>query len=168
MGGAKASCANPYTSLYDIPVKTIGGGSTQMSEYRGKVLIIVNVASKWGLTQKNYEQLVQIDNQYRAQGLEILAFPCNQFLRQEPGTDEQIEKFVREKGANFKVFSKINVNGKSASDLFKFLRLHSNLDGGKIGWNFGKFVVNRDASAIEYYGPRKDPIEIVEQFRKFL
>jgi glutathione peroxidase-family protein len=89
-------------------------------------------------------------------------------MRQEPGTDAEIEKFARAKGATFKVFSKIKVNGKGACDLYKFLRLHSNLDGDTIGWNFGKFVVNRDASAIEYYGPRKDPLEIVDQFRKFL
>lgn len=111
---------------------------------------------------------MQIEKEYAAQGVEILAFPCNQFLRQEPGTDQEILAFVRAKGANFSVFSKTKVNGKEACDLFKFVRLNSNLDGGKIGWNFGKFVVSRDGTKIEYYGPRTNPLDIVQHFKKFL
>jgi glutathione peroxidase len=89
-------------------------------------------------------------------------------MSQEPGTDQEILAFVRAKGAEFPVFSKTKVNGKQAADLFKYLRLNSNLDGGRIGWNFGKFVVNRDGTKIEYYGPRTDPLEVVQHFKKFL
>lgn len=89
-------------------------------------------------------------------------------MNQEPGTDETINAFVRSKGAEFPVFSKTRVNGKHASDLFKFLRLNSNLDGGRIGWNFGKFVVSKDGKKIEYYGPRTDPLQVVQHIRKYL
>lgn len=168
MGGAKASCANPFTSIYDIGVRAVDGTTVMMSEFRGKVLLIVNVASEWGLTKKNYQQLVQIEKEHDFKGLEILGFPCNQFLGQEPGSDEQIQAFAKGYGARFKIFSKVNVNGKKACDLYKFLRLNSPLDGGKIGWNFGKFLVDREGKVVNYFGPRTDPLEIVPHILKLL
>jgi glutathione peroxidase len=103
-----------------------------------------------------------------SKGLEILAFPCNQFMRQEPGTDEQIEAFARGFGAKFRIFSKVKVNGKEASDLYKYLRLNSNLKGETIGWNFGKFLVDRNGVIIKYYGTRTNPLEIEPDIIKLL
>ena len=111
---------------------------------------------------------MQLDTQYQGQGLTILGFPCNQFLRQEPGTDAQIAEFAKGYGVNFPMFSKIRVNGKEASDLYKYLRLNSRLDGGKIGWNFGKFLVGRDGAIINYYGPRTSPLEFEADIKKYL
>ena len=139
-----------------------------MSTYRGKLLLIVNVASEWGLTKKNYEQMVELEKRYAHQGLEILGFPCNQFLYQEPGNNEQIVAFARKFGAKFTIFSKIKVNGKQATDLYKYLRLNSNLDGSKIGWNFGKFLVQRDGVIFKYYGPRTNPFEIEPDIQRLL
>jgi glutathione peroxidase len=89
-------------------------------------------------------------------------------LNQEPGTDEEILQFVRSKQANFRVFKKIDVNGKNACDLYKFLRLRSNLKGNQIGWNFGKFIVSRDGEKIEYFVPNKPPKKLVNEIEKFL
>ena len=168
MGGAKASCANPYKSIYEISVRAMGGTQVLMSQYSGKLLLIVNVASEWGLTKQNYEELVQLDNIYQSQGLTILGFPCNQFMRQEPGTDEQIAEFAKGFGVKFQIFSKINVNGNDACDLYKFLRLNSSLDGGEIGWNFGKFLVGRSGEIINYYGPRTSPLQFEGDIKKHL
>ena len=168
MGGAKASCANPFKSLYDIQVKTATNETVSLSKYKGKVLFIVNVASQWDLTDEYYDDLIRIEQDYRYEGVEILAFPCNQFHEQEPGTDQEILQFIRNKRATFEVFSKIDVNGKNASDLYKFLRLNSSLKGNTIGWNFGKFIVNRDASEIKYFVPKKSPKKIVVEMQKFL
>lgn len=168
MGGAKASCANSFKSIYEIAVHAMDNKAVSMSDYRGKVLLIVNVASKWGLTTKNYEQLVQLEKNYKEQGLDVLAFPCNQFSRQEPGTNEEIASFAKGFGANFTVFSKTYVNGRWASDLYKFLRLNSELDGKEIGWNFGKFLVDRNGSVFKYYEPKIDPVDIESDIEKLL
>lgn len=101
-------------------------------------------------------------------GLQILAFPCNQFGGQEPGTDEDILRFIRATGALFPVFSKIKVNGPNASELYNYLRLNSELKGGKIPWNFAKFVVNKDATQILYYGPKVNSKEIAGKLTEML
>ena len=100
--------------------------------------------------------------------MQILAFPCNQFGKQEPGTDEEVLAFVRAKGANFPVFSKIEVNGEQACELYRCLRNRSALAGGNIEWNFAKFLVNRDGSIVEHHGPGVSPLATVEHFRRFL
>ena len=112
--------------------------------------------------------MVELEKRYAHQGLEILGFPCNQFLYQEPGNNEQIVAFARKFGAKFTIFSKIKVNGKQATDLYKYLRLNSNLDGSKIGWNFGKFLVQRDGVIFKYYGPRTNPFEIEPDIQRLL
>ena len=97
-----------------------------------------------------------------------MAFPCNQFGKQEPGTDEEVLEFVRAKGANFPVYSKIDVNGEQACELYRHLRTSSNLAGGDIEWNFAKFLVNRDGSVIEHHGPGVSPLESIQNFRRFI
>ena len=89
-------------------------------------------------------------------------------MKQEPGTESEILEFVRAKGANFEVFAKVDVNGDNASELFKYLRMNSNLQGGSIGWNFGKFLVGRDENSIEYFGPTVMPLDIKEKILKGL
>jgi glutathione peroxidase len=96
-----------------------------------------------------------------------LAFPCNQFNKREPGTNQEILKYVKSLGVEFPVFDKVDVNGDEACELYKFLRAKSNLSGGKVGWNFGKFVVNRDASIVEYYPPNYLPLDICEKYIKY-
>ena len=111
--------------------------------------MVINVATKWGLTDKTYTQMVRLHKEYRDSGFEILAFPCNQFMNQEPGTNEQIQKFATEKyGAEFPIFDKTDVNGENTCDVYKFLRSHSELydkdkgEAREIPWNFAKFLVD--------------------------
>ena len=98
----------------------------------------------------------------------MLAFPCNQFLRQEPGTPQEIQEFARSRNANFPLFEKVDVNGKDTHDLYWYLRYHSSLKGGKIGWNFGKFLVDRNGEVKGYYGPRTFPLEFTQDIEKLL
>jgi glutathione peroxidase len=105
---------------------------------------------------------------YRDRGFNILGFPCNQFMRQEPGTEPVIKAFAQSKGVEFPLFAKIDVNGKRANDLYKYLRAHSRLNRGTIGWNFGKFLVARDGSIYNYYGPRTDPVTIRPDIEQLL
>lgn len=109
---------------------------------------------------------MEIERDYSEQGVQILAFPCNQFGKQEPGTDEQVLAFVRAKGGKFPVYSKIEVNGDNACELYKFLRARSNLAGENIRWNFAKFLVNRDGSIIEHHGPEVSPLATLESIRR--
>ena len=168
MGGAKSSCITPYSSIYEIQALNIDNIWFNLNELKNKILLIVNVASRWGLTKLNYSQLIQIEALYFKEGLRILLFPCNQFKQQEPGTNEEIKEFIQEIGGNFQVFSKIDVNGKNACVLYKFLRLHSNLKGDEIGWNFGKFLVNRDGNRIKFFTPQTQPLKISEYILELL
>ena len=155
MGGAKSSCITPYSSIYEIQALNIDNIWFNLNELKNKILLIVNVASRWGLTKLNYSQLIQIEALYFKEGLRILLFPCNQFKQQEPGTNEEIKEFIQEIGGNFQV-------------LYKFLRLHSNLKGDEIGWNFGKFLVNRDGNRIKFFTPQTQPLKISEYILELL
>lgn len=161
-------CSTNYSSIYEIPVTDASGKSVTLEEYRGKVLIIVNVASKCGLTERQYAELVQISGQYANQ-VEVLAFPCNQFMGQEPGSKEEVCEFILSMGGqSFKVFDKVNVNGSKADPLFKFLRANSKLKSSTIGWNFGKFLIARDGNIVGYYGPRTNPLSIRPDIEKLM
>lgn len=120
------------------------------------------------MTTKNYNQLVELDNQYRERGLSVLAFPCNQFFGQEPGSPSEIKDFVRGVGGTFDLFAKIKVNGKEACDLYNFLRQKSRLCGSKIGWNFGKFLVDREGNVVAYFSPKTEPRKIVSDIERLL
>lgn len=153
-------CSTPYSSVFDVPVTDAHGNHTTLAEFRGKVLLIVNVASKCGLTERQYAELVQISGQYTDR-VEVLAFPCNQFNSQEPGSGEEVCEFIVSLGGqSFKVFDKVDVNGENAHPLFKFLRANSSLNSSTVGWNFGKFLIARDGSIAGYYGPRTNPLTI--------
>jgi len=165
--------ANDPSDIYGFSVKDIDGNEVSLSKYRDHVALIVNVASKWGLTNKNYAQLQELHAKYaESMGLRILAFPCNQFGGQEPGTNEQIKAFAEEKGAQFDFFSKIDVNGNNADPLYKFLKnkQHGTLTNA-IKWNFTKFLINKKGVPIKRYGPQTGSKEIekdlIKEFEKW-
>jgi glutathione peroxidase len=144
-------------SLYDITVKDIKGADTSLSAYQGKVLLIVNVASKCGYT-KQYTGLEALYAKYKDQGLVVLGFPCNQFGGQEPGTEAEIAEFCSLKfDVKFPLFSKIEVNGPGRAPLYTFLSGEGAKFPGKIGWNFNKFLVGRDGQVIARYESKVAP-----------
>ena len=144
------------TSIYDIPVKDISGKDTSLAPYKGKVLLIVNVASKCGFTPQ-YTGLEAVYEKYKDKGLVILGFPCNQFGKQEPGTDEEIQAFCTSKfGVTFPMFDKIEVNGENRHPLYTKLATAPGFPG-KIGWNFNKFLVGRDGTIIHWYESKVTP-----------
>lgn len=104
--------------------------------------------------------MIQLQAAYNSKPFQILAFPCNQFGGQEPGTDEEIQNFISSISVNFPVFGKVKVNGKDSSELFKWLKENSNLKGEKISWNFGKFLVNQDSSVVQYFDPKTFPLDL--------
>ena len=130
----------------------------KMKQIAGKkATLVVNVASKWGLTDSNYKDLVQTYNQFKGDGLEIIAYPSNQFGGQEPGTAKEIKEFQAKYDVNFKVMSKIDVNGGKADAAWQYLRNNSDLEGGDIPWNFSKFLVNKDGDVVAFYPPTRSP-----------
>ena len=155
-------------SLYDFSVKTRDGKDVSLKDYEGKVLLIVNTATGCGFTPQ-YTGLQELYNKYKDQGLEILDFPCNQFLNQAPGSDEEIHTFCTGRfGITFPQFAKIDVNGKNEHPLYTFLKKQK---GGKLGsrikWNFTKFLVGRDGAVLNRFAPTDTP-EHIEQFIKDL
>jgi glutathione peroxidase len=155
---ATAKSGEPAGPL-DFTVKDINGKDTQLSQYRGKVVMIVNVASKCGYTPQ-YEQLEAVYKKYADKGLVILGFPANNFAGQEPGTNEQIETFCKSKyGVTFPMMSKISVLGDDKAPLYKFLTEQPTAGdfAGDIGWNFNKFVVDRNGNVIARYNSKDKP-----------
>src|SRR3989339_1020415 len=140
-------------------MKDIKGGEVKLADYTGKVIIIVNVASKCGLTPQ-YEQLEAIYEKYKEKGLVVLGFPANEFGQQEPGTNEEILTFCTTKySVSFPMFSKIVVKGEGISDLYKFLTEEKTNPGfaGEIKWNFTKFLVGKDGKVIARFEPKTKP-----------
>jgi glutathione peroxidase len=147
------------TSALDFELTSLAGEKVDLNRYRGKVVLIVNVASECGLTPQ-YEQLQALHEKYADQGLAILGFPCNQFGKQEPGTAEEIQAFCRENyGVSFDMFTKVEVNGDGACELYKYLTaLETEPKGkGKIAWNFEKFLVGRDGQVRARFAPPTKP-----------
>ncbi len=143
----------------DFTLKSLDGKVVDLSTYKGKVVMIVNVASKCGLTPQ-YEQLQDLHEKYSGQGLAILGFPCNQFKGQEPGSAQEIRKFCSANyGVEFDMFSKIEVNGDGADDLYKYLKSVSTSPqgSGEISWNFEKFVLDRSGNVVARFQPRTRP-----------
>ena len=182
------------SGIYDITVKDMDGSDVSLANYKGKVLLIVNVASKCGLTPQ-YEGLEALYQKYKDQGLEILAFPCNQFLEQEPGTNEEIQSFCSlNYNVTFPLFDKIDVNGEAESPLYTYLKkqapfkgypegteefaamldeIHQKTgtgfdQGDAIRWNFGKFLVSRDGKTILRFEPMVTPDMMEEAIQELL
>jgi glutathione peroxidase len=144
-------------NISDISVTDMDENIIPMSDYHGKVLLIVNVASKCGYT-KQYAGLQKIYDKYKDQGFEILAFPCNQFGGQEPGTNKEIENFCSVNfGVTFKLFDKIEVKGENQSPLYARLTNNDVTGNGKIKWNFAKFLISKEGNIIARYSHREKP-----------
>jgi glutathione peroxidase len=144
-------------SLHDIELQDIDGKETTLAAYQGKVLLIVNVASKCGYT-KQYEALEKTYRKYAGQGLVVLGFPCNQFGGQEPGTNEEIKEFcTRTYDVTFPLFDKIEVNGEGRHALYGQLAGADSPFPGKIRWNFTKFLVGRDGTIVGRFGSKVKP-----------
>lgn len=146
-------------SLYDIEVETITGEPLTLDTYRDRVLLIVNTASKCGFTSQ-YEGLQALYEEYLNQGLVVLGFPSNDFLRQEPGTNAEIQSFCKTNyGVTFPLFAKIAVKGKEQHPLYHYLTSpETNPDhSGKISWNFNKFLIDRNGQVIARFGSRTKP-----------
>ena len=155
--------------IYDFKVRNAKGVEVPMTEYQGKVLLIVNTATGCGFTPQ-YEGLQNLYDKYKDKGLEILDFPCNQFGHQAPGTEEEIQEFCTLKyKTTIPLFAKIDVNGKNAAPLFTYLK---NQKGGFLGddikWNFTKFLVSRDGKVVERYAPVTKPEKIENDILKLL
>jgi glutathione peroxidase len=156
-------------SIFDFSAKLNNGKEKPLSDYKGKVLLIVNTASKCGFTPQ-YKGLEGLYKKYRKQGLEILGFPCDQFGHQEPGSDEEILGFCElNYGVTFPLFSKINVNGVREHPLYKYLKSEaSGLIGDSIKWNFTKFLVNRKGKVLGRFAPTTAPESMEEEIAKAL
>jgi glutathione peroxidase len=145
--------------IFDIPVATLAGEPGDLSTVRGKVLLIVNVASRCGLTPQ-YAGLERLQEKYGAEGFSVVGFPCNQFMGQEPGTSEEIATFCSATyGVSFPLYEKIDVNGAEAHPLYQELVRHPDADGtaGDVQWNFEKFLVSRDGQVLSRFRPKVEP-----------
>ena len=150
-------------SIYDFTVKGRAGEDVSLSTYKGKVLLVVNTATGCGFTPQ-YEGLQKLYDKHKDKGFEILDFPCNQFANQAPGTIEEIQSFCTlNYGTTFPRFAKIDVNGKNASDLYKFLKKEKKSAlGSSIKWNFTKFLIDREGNVVKRFAPADTP-ESIEQ-----
>ncbi len=154
-------------SIYDIEITRMNGEIIDLKEYIGKTLLIVNTASKCGFT-KQFEGLEMLYVKYKDQGFEILGFPCNQFLRQDPGSNEEILDFCTlNYGVSFEMFSKIHVKGKNISKFFDYLvKNNPTKPGKKIKWNFEKFLISSEGKIIKRYQSNFKPIDIEKDIIK--
>jgi glutathione peroxidase len=157
------------TNFHDFSAVSLRGQNIDMSAYKGKVVLVVNTASKCGLTPQ-YEGLEELYKKYHDKGLEILGFPCNQFGAQEPGSADDISTFCEiNYGVSFPMFDKVNVNGSKAHPIFKFLKAEKGgLFGDDIKWNFTKFLVGKDGEPIKRFSPMQTPAELEPAIKKAL
>lgn len=154
-----ATGGNLISPLYDFAVRTSEGQETTLASYRGRVLLIVNVASQCGFTPQ-YEGLESLYRTYRDRGLSVLGFPCNQFAGQEPGTDSEIQSFCSTHyQVTFPVYAKIEVNGAGAHPLYRWLKKEAPgfLGTRAIKWNFTKFLIDRSGRVLERFAPSAKP-----------
>ena len=156
-------------SIYDFTMRDSFGDEIPFSTYEGKVLLIVNTASKCGFTPQ-FQGLQDLYDTYAERGLEILGFPCNQFAGQDPGTNDEIRSFCQiNYGVTFPIFEKINVNGKNAAPLYQYLKKQkSGALGSRIQWNFTKFLVDRKGNVVARYAPDVKPEDLKADIEKLL
>jgi glutathione peroxidase len=155
LGVCAAGAAAP--SIYDIPLKDIDGKPTSLEPYKGKVLLVVNVASKCGLTPQ-YAALESLYQKYKDKGLVVLGFPCNQFGNQEPGSTAEIKEFCSSKyQVTFPMYDKLEVNGANRHPLYAALAGKDSPFAGDIKWNFNKFLIGRDGKILKRFEPRTTP-----------
>jgi glutathione peroxidase len=156
-------------SVYDFTVKDINGKDVSLGEYKGKLLLIVNVASKCGFTPQ-YEGLENLHKELSGK-IEVLGFPCNQFGAQEPGNEEEIKNFCSlTYNVTFPMFAKVNVNGADTAPLYKFLKEEKKglLGTEAIKWNFTKFLVDKNGQVVKRYAPTDKPEDIKKELQKYL
>lgn len=157
-------------NFHNFKVKNAQGQETDLGQYKGKVVLAVNVASKCGFTPQ-YEGLEKLHEKYSSQGLVVLGFPCNQFGAQEPGNDQEIQQFCKlTYDVNFPVMAKINVNGGDTAPVYQFLKSSAPgiLGTEAIKWNFTKFLVDRSGKVVHRYAPATRPDELVEAIETLL
>lgn len=156
-------------NIYDFKVLDNKGNEMSLSKYKGQVLLIVNTATGCGFTPQ-YEGLEKLYKKYHDKGFEVLDFPCNQFLNQAPGSDEDIESFCTLKyDTTFPRFKKVDVNGENASPLWKWLREQKGgIFGNTIKWNFTKFLVDKEGKVVKRYAPVTPPEKIEKEIEKLL
>ncbi|MBC8060319.1 MAG: glutathione peroxidase [Clostridiaceae bacterium] len=156
-------------NFYDFSAKKMNGQEVKMEEYKGEVVLVVNTASTCGLTPQ-FKGLEELYKQYKGRNFEILGFPCNQFAKQDSGSNKEIHEFCQlNYGVTFTMLEKIDVNGKDEHPLYKYLKSKSKgFFGKKIKWNFTKFLIDSDGNIIKRYGPTVDPLNIKEDIEKLL
>ncbi|WP_124727905.1 glutathione peroxidase [Staphylospora marina] len=156
-------------SVYQFVATRINGQEQPLSDYKGQVLLIVNTASKCGLTPQ-YQELQQLYDRYKDRGFQVLGFPCNQFGGQEPGSEEEIQEFCQiNYGVTFPMFAKIHVNGPNTHPLFQYLKDNTSAMLFKdIKWNFTKFLVNRRGEVVKRYAPTTSPASIAADIERLL
>ncbi|MFK8010817.1 MAG: glutathione peroxidase [Marinicellaceae bacterium] len=157
------------SNFHDFKAKTITGEEVSMQDYKDDVVLVVNTASKCGLTPQ-FEGLQKLHEEYKEEGLKILGFPCNQFAGQDPGSNDEIADFcLKNYGVDFTMFDKVDVNGKEAHPIFNYLKdeLGGTL-GKKIKWNFTKFLIGKDGQPIKRFAPTKKPKDIEKHIQNAL
>ena len=156
-------------TIYDFKALNNKGAEVDFADYKGKVLLIVNTASKCGFTPQ-YDGLEDLWKKYQDQGLIVIGFPCDQFAHQEPGSDAEIAEFCRlNHGVTFPLMSKIDVNGDNAHPIYKFLKNETKgLLGSAIKWNFTKFLISRDGKIIERFAPVTTPASLEDKIKSLL
>ena len=158
------------SNVFDFSCSTSSGDERSLADYRGKVLLVVNTASKCGFTPQ-FAGLEEMYEKYRERGLEILGFPCNQFGKQDPGSNEEITEFCQlNYGVSFPMFGKIEVNGRGADPLYQHLKKAAPgaLGTRGIKWNFTKFLINRDGEVLKRFSPATTPAQIEKEIEQLI
>lgn len=155
--------------FYDFKARKMNGQEVSMEAYKGKILVVVNTASKCGLTPQ-FKELEELYQEYKTKGVEILGFPCNQFAKQDSGSNQEIQEFCQlNYGVTFNMFEKIEVNGAHAHPIYRYLKQEvKGLFGSEIKWNFTKFLIDRDGNVIKRYAPTVKPSKIANDIEKLL
>ncbi len=155
--------------FYDFSANKMNGQEIKMEEFKGKVILVVNTASKCGLTPQ-FKELEELYKEYKDRGFEILGFPCNQFAKQDPGTNKEISEFcLINYGVSFTMFEKIDVNGETTHPLYKYLKSEAKgILNKEIKWNFAKFLIDSEGNVVKRYAPITTPLKLKGDIEKLL